>query len=130
MPVKHMHIRRTTTSPEVEMDLEQGTIEISGRSLPANSEVFYERVYRWIETYLEHPRERTIVNMRMDYLDTSSTKHFYNIFDRLSTVNEQGKQVQINWHYEIGDEEMAETGKDYQSLFPMDFHFIEVKDLF
>ncbi len=130
MPVKHMHIRRTTTSPEVEMDLEQGTIEISGRSLPANSEVFYERVYRWIETYLEHPRERTIVNMRLDYLDTSSTKHFYNIFDRLSTVNERGKQVQINWHYEIGDEEMAETGKDYQSLFPMDFHFIEVKDLF
>jgi hypothetical protein len=36
----------------------------------------------------------------------------------------------VNWHYETGDEEMAETGKDYQSFFNLDFNFIEVKDLF
>lgn len=125
-----MHIGRTATSPEIELDLEQGTIDIIGRSLPANSELFYDRVYRWLEEYLKEPREQTTVNMRMDYLDTSSSKHFYNIFDRLSTVKERGKAVQVNWHYEIGDEEMAETGKDYQSLFPMEFNFIEVKDLF
>lgn len=125
-----MHIGRTATSPEIELDLEQGTIDIIGRSLPANSELFYDRVYRWLEEYLKEPLEQTTVNMRMDYLDTSSSKHFYNIFDRLSTVKERGKAVQVNWHYEIGDEEMAETGKDYQSLFPMEFNFIEVKDLF
>lgn len=130
MSLKHMHIGRTATSPEIELDLEQGTIDIIGRSLPANSELFYDRVYRWLEEYLKEPREQTTVNMRMDYLDTSSSKHFYNIFDRLSTVKERGKAVQVNWHYEIGDEEMAETGKDYQSLFPMEFNFIEVKDLF
>ena len=32
--------------------------------------------------------------------------------------------------YETGDEEMAETGKDYQSFFNLDFNFIEVKELF
>ncbi len=130
MALKHMHIDRTATSPEIELDLEHGTIDFIGRSLPANSEQFYDRVYRWLEEYLKQPREQTTVNMRLDYLDTSSSKHFYNIFDRLSAVNEHGKQVQVNWHYETGDEEMAETGKDYQSLFPMSFHFIEVRDLF
>lgn len=130
MPIKHMHIDRTPTSPEIELDLELGTIDFVGRSLPANSEVFYDRVYRWIEEYLKQPKERTTVNMRLDYLDTSSSKHFYNIFDRLSAANEHGKRVQVNWHYEIGDEEMAEAGKDYQRLFPMQFNFIEVNDLF
>lgn len=130
MSLKQFHIGRTDTSPEVELDMEQGRIDFTGRSLPANSEVFYGRVYRWIDEYLKQPRERTTVNLRLDYMDTSSSKHFFQIFERLSSANDNGRRVEVNWHYETGDEEMAETGKDYQSLFPMDFHFIEVKDLF
>ncbi len=130
MAIKHMHIDRTATSPGIEMDLELGTIEFIGRSLPANSEQFYDRVYRWLEEYLKEPRERTTVNMRLDYLDTSSSKHFYNIFDKLSAAKDHGREVQVNWHFETGDEEMVEAGKDYQSLFPMRFNFIEVNELF
>lgn len=112
------------------MDMEHGVIEITGRSLPSNSGQFYDRVYRWIDEYLKAPQTQTTVNMRLDYLDTSSSKHFFQIFQRLSVANENGKRVLVNWHYEIGDEEMAEAGKDYQSLFTIDFQLIEVKDLF
>ena len=59
-----------------------------------------------------------MVNMRLDYLDTSSSKHLYNIFDRLRAVTERGQQVRVNWHYESGDDDMEETGKDYRQLFP------------
>jgi hypothetical protein len=130
MATKRLHIDRTETSPGIDLDLEHGTIEFVGRSLPANSELFYSRVYRWLEEYLKQPRLETTVNMKMDYLDTSSSKHFYNIFDRLNAMNERGRTVHVNWHFESGDEEMAETGKDYQSLFTLDFKFIEVEELF
>jgi hypothetical protein len=130
MATKRLHIDRTETSPEVELDLEQGTFEFTGRSLPANSEMFYSRVYRWLDEYLKQPRAETTVNMKLDYLDTSSSKHFFNIFDKLNAVSERGQKVHVNWHYESGDEEMAETGKDYQSFFNLDFEFIEVKELF
>lgn len=130
MATKRLHIDRTETSPGIELDLEQGTIEFVGRSLPANSELFYGRVYRWLEEYLKQPRLDTTVNMKLDYLDTSSSKHFYNIFERLNAVTEKGRNVQVNWHYESGDEEMAETGKDYQSFFKLNFQFIEVAELF
>ncbi|HEY0977449.1 MAG TPA: DUF1987 domain-containing protein [Flavobacteriales bacterium] len=130
MATKRLHIDRTETSPGIELDLEQGTIEFIGRSLPANSELFYGRVYRWLEEYLKQPRLDTTVNMKLDYLDTSSSKHFYNIFERLNAVTEKGRNVQVNWHYESGDEEMAETGKDYQSFFKLNFQFIEVAELF
>ena len=63
-------------------------------------------------------------------MDTSSSKHFFNIFDKLNAVSERGQKVQVNWHYETGDEEMAETGKDFQSFFNLDFDFVEVKELF
>jgi hypothetical protein len=128
--MKRFHIDRTETSPEVDLDLDQGLMEIIGRSLPQNSEQFYNRVYNWLDEYLRAPQRETTVNMRLDYLDTSSSKHLYNIFQKLDAVTERGQHVQVNWHYETGDEEMAETGKDYQSFFKLDFAFIEVKELF
>ncbi len=130
MATKLLHIDRTETSPQIDMDLEHGTMEFVGRSLPANSEQFYGRVYRWLDEYLRDPRNETTVNMRLDYLDTSSSKHLYNIFDRLNAVNQRGQRVQVKWHFESGDEEMAETGKDYERFFKLDFQFIEVEELF
>jgi hypothetical protein len=130
MATKRFHIDRTDTSPQIDLDLDQGVLEFIGRSLPHNSEQFYSRVYRWLEEYLQEPKGETTVNMKLDYLDTSSSKHLYNIFQKLDAVSERGQRVQVNWHYETGDEEMADTGKDYQSLFGLDFTFIEVPELF
>ena len=130
MATKRLHIDRTEVSPGIDMDLEHGMIEFIGRSLPANSELFYSRVYRWLEEYVKQPRPETVVNMKLDYLDTSSSKHFFNIFDKLNAVSERGQKVQVNWHYETGDEEMAEAGKDFQSFFTLDFDFVEVTELF
>ena len=90
MATKRLHIDRTDISPEIDLDLEHGMIEFTGRSLPANGEQFYGRVYRWLEEYLKQPRPETVVNMKMDYLDTSSSKHFFNIFDKLNAVCERG----------------------------------------
>jgi len=130
MATKRFHIDRTETSPQIDMDLDQGVLDFIGRSLPHNSEQFYSRVYRWIEEYLQEPKVETVVNMKLDYLDTSSSKHLYNIFQKLDAVSERGQHVQVNWHFETGDDEMAETGKDYESLFKLDFAFIEVQELF
>lgn len=130
MSDNHFHVDRTETSPQIDLDVDNGVMEFIGRSLPHNSEQFYSRVYGWLEDYLRNSKGETTVNMRLDYLDTSSSKHFYNIFSRLDTVTERGQKVKVNWHYETGDEEMAETGKDYESLFKLDFAFIEVEELF
>jgi hypothetical protein len=130
MATKRFHIDGTETSPSIDLDLDLGVMEFTGRSLPHNSEQFFSRVYRWLEEYLQEPKGETTVNMKLDYLDTSSSKHIYNIFQRLDAVSERGQKVHVNWHYESGDEEMAETGKDYESFFRLDFNFIEVEEMF
>lgn len=129
MLTKHFHVDRTENSPEIDLDVDNGVMEFIGRSLPHNSEQFYSRVYGWLDEYLQNAKGETTVNMKLDYLDTSSSKHIYNIFSRLDTAA-QGRTVKVNWHYETGDEEMAETGKDYESLFKLDFAFIEVEEMF
>ena len=87
------------------------------------------RMYGWLDEFLQRAQGETTVNMKLDYLDTSSSKHIYNIFSRLDGLA-QSRPIKVNWHYESGDEEMAETGKDYESLFKLDFAFIEVEELF
>lgn len=129
MATKRLHIDRTETSPGIDMDLEMGNFTFTGRSLPANSERFYDRVHRWLDEYLKQPRPTT-VDIRMDYLDTSSSRHFFRIFHRLHAVHERGVPVKVNWHFESGDEQMVEAGRDLQHHFEMDFAFIEEKDLF
>lgn len=130
LAMKHFHIDRTENSPQIDMDTANGIMEFIGRSLPHNSEQFYSRVHSGLDEYLRSAKGVTTVNMRLDYLDTSSSKHIYTIFSRLNTASEEGRPVHVNWHYESGDEEMAETGKDYESLFKMEFSFIEVEELF
>ncbi len=129
MPTKHFHVDRTESSPQIDMDVDNGIMEFIGRSLPHNSEQFYSRVYGWLDEYLQSAKGGTTVNMKLDYLDTSSSKHIYNIFSRLDAAA-LVRPVKVVWHYEAGDEEMAETGKDYESLFHLDFEFIEVEELF
>ena len=130
MSKQRIHIDSTETSPEVDIDLQNGTMEFVGRSLPHNSAQFYQRVYHWIEEYLKVPQERTEVRVKLDYMDTSSSKHFYNIFERLNAVVDKGASVNVSWHYEPGDEDMEETGKNYRDLFNLDFQFIEQDELF
>lgn len=130
MPDTHYHIDRTETSPQIDLDRRSGMLEFTGRSLPSNADQFYSQIHTWLEQYLAEPLKETTVNMRMDYLDTSSSKHLYNIFHRLDEVTGSGNRVHVNWHYEAGDDEMAETGKDYQSLFNLNFALIEVEELF
>lgn len=125
MSAQILHIERTDTSPGV--DLGEGLMEFVGRSLPSNSESFYSRVYHWLDTYLQAEPQGTTVNMKLDYIDTSSSRHLYNIFQRLDLAD---RQVEVNWHYESGDEEMAEVGKDYERFFKLRFRFIEVEELF
>ena len=112
------------------LDHDKGYIELKGRSLPMNSMEFFKPLHNWMDGYSRDPQKVTTVNIMLDYFDTSSSKHIYNIFQSLRSVNEQGNHITVNWHYENGDEEMEESGRDYEHLFQMSFNFIEVDQLF
>jgi len=128
--LEDVKINKTERTPDVTLDHEKGYIELRGRSLPMNSMAFFEPIHHWLKDYSKTPRKVTTVNIMLDYFDTSSSKHIYNIFSQLRAVNEQGNHITVNWHFENGDEEMEETGKDYENLFQMSFNFVEVDELF
>ncbi len=118
----------TPKTPSVKLDGTTGIIEIKGRSIPENSIEFYKPLIDWLEKYGAAPSASTVVNIQLEYFNTSSSKCILDIFKRLELISKKGNLVEINWYYEEDDEDMFEAGEDYQSIINLNFKMIEIED--
>ncbi|MCF6242251.1 MAG: DUF1987 domain-containing protein [Bacteroidales bacterium] len=125
-----LSLQGSPKTPTVEMNAETGVIEIKGRSIPENSIDFYRPVVDWLDKYSENPANETIVNIQLEYFNTSSSKCILDVFKKLETVYKKNgeKGVVINWYYEEDDEDMLEAGEDYQSILKIPFKMIELEE--
>ncbi len=120
-------IEGTPKTPSVNFNATTGVLEIKGRSIPENSIEFYKPLIEWIEKYGVSPQPKTVVNIQLEYFNTSSSKCILDVFKRLEAIVNSGHDVLINWHYEEDDEDMLEAGEDYQSIIKVPFKMIEVE---
>jgi hypothetical protein len=120
-------IESTPKTPAVNFNASTGVLEIKGRSIPENSIEFYRHLIEWIEKYGMSPQPKTVVNIQLEYFNTSSSKCILDVFKRLEAIANNGHDVVINWHYEEDDEDMLEAGEDYQSIIKVPFKMIEVE---
>ena len=122
-------INGSAKTPSINFDSETGILELKGRSIPENSIEFYKPLNEWLETYAEDPKEKTIVDVRLEYFNTSSSKCILDLFKRLEKVNSAGSEVLVKWHFETDDEDMQEAGEDYEAIVGLPFSIIEVAEI-
>lgn len=118
----------TPKTPTVSFDSANGVLEIKGRSIPENSIEFYKPLVDWLDVYAKEPSSNTVVNIQLEYFNTSSSKCILDVFKKLEAVHKGENKVQVNWHYEEDDEDMLEAGEDYQSILKIDFEMIELEE--
>ncbi|MDA9267143.1 DUF1987 domain-containing protein [Salibacteraceae bacterium] len=124
-PIK---IEGTPKTPTVNFDAESGILEVKGRSIPENAVEFYKPLVDWIGNYGDNSNSDTVVNIQLEYFNTSSSKCILDVFKKLESVN--GKTtITINWHYEEDDEDMLEAGEDYQAIINIPFKMIEMEEM-
>lgn len=120
-------IEGTQKTPSVNFDANSEALEIKGRSIPENSIDFYKPLIEWLEEYAKEAKEKTVVNVQLEYFNTSSSKCILDVFKKLEAINKMPKnEVVINWYYEEDDEDMLEAGEDYESIIRVPFKMIEV----
>lgn len=118
----------TLKTPYVKFDGEKGLVEIKGRSIPENSIEFYKPLIDWLDKFADQAPEKTSVNVKLEYFNTSSSKCILDIFRKLELMHKKGDEVEINWYYEEDDEDMFEAGEDYQSIINIPFKMIEMEE--
>ena len=122
--MENIIIDKTDDTPSVCLDFSEGKIEISERSLPEYAIDFYKPILDWVEKYSEDPKEKTVVDIRLEYFNTSSAKQIAKLlvlFKKLSINN----LVNIKWYYSSDDSDMKSSGERFSKLLKLKFEFIE-----
>lgn len=121
-------IEPTRVTPLVNFDPDEGLLEIKGRSSPENSILFYQKIIDGLDAYAKSGREQFTASFSFEYFNTSSSKCLFDVFKRLSRIDEAGIKLIINWYYEEDDEDMMEAGEDYADLLELEFNFLEIEE--
>ncbi|MGB3780847.1 MAG: DUF1987 domain-containing protein [Tunicatimonas sp.] len=114
-----LFIPRTSKTPDIAFDADQGYLELKGRSIPEDSVAFYAPLMQWIDAYEKHPQPVTKLVVRLEYFNTSSSKCLIDIFRKLEKLHRQHSKVSVVWYYEEVDEDMKESGEDFRDLVSM-----------
>ncbi|MDP4226386.1 MAG: DUF1987 domain-containing protein [Bacteroidota bacterium] len=125
--MESLFVEGTQKTPTVNFDASKGIIEIKGRSIPENSIEFYKPLVDWLENYAQNAQGSTVVNIQLEYFNTSSSKCILDVFKKLEAIYKNNHPVNINWYYEEDDEDMLEAGEDYESIIHVPFNMVEIQ---
>ncbi len=121
-------IEGSKQTPEIKFDAASGVLSISGRSIPENTFEFFNPVLNWLDAFALEAPEKVVTKINLEYFNTSSSKYILEILKRLKGILKDGKEVLVQWYYEEDDEEMMETGEDYEDVSGLSFEIIAVEE--
>ncbi|WKN30905.1 DUF1987 domain-containing protein [Porifericola rhodea] len=123
-----LYLSKTARTPEIKLDPKQGVFEINGRSIPENSVDFYASVMQWMDAYRQEPNSRTNFLVKLEYFNTSSSKCLIDILRKLEKIYTDGNDVTLEWHYDVEDDDMRESGEDFKEILKLPVKMVPFKD--
>lgn len=118
-----LRIESTEDTPTVAFN-SNGSLSLSGRSLPEDAFSFYEPILNWLKQYSEKPAPDTIIQINLEYFNTASAKQVFKIVSMLSEIGKKAK-VAVKWHYDEGDKDMQASGERFSKLSELPFEFVK-----
>ncbi len=108
------YIREATrATPFIRLDPDAGRLEISGSSYPENASSLYQPMFDMLERMLLSLERPLIVDLEMIYLNSSSSKVFMMLLDRLEQAAAAGATVHVTWRYDLDNESALEIGQEF-----------------
>ena len=112
--MKNMSIEATKYTPSIEFNATSKVLSITGKSYPENTFEFYTPVTEWIKEFLNKLDGETILlNLDLEYLNSSSLKAYFDLFDLLESATLKGASIKIKWLYDEENDIAEETGEDF-----------------
>ncbi|MFA5648301.1 MAG: DUF1987 domain-containing protein [Bacteroidales bacterium] len=127
-----LQIEPTEFTPKVNFDPGNNFFEISGFSRPENVIGFFRPILKWLEGYSENllsqntdfNKKLLTLNFKMTYFNSASSKFLLDVLLEFMKFKSKGNEVEVNWYYEDGDEEIQESGEEMSDMLGYPFKFI------
>ena len=101
--------------PEVNFNVSTGVCEIAGESYMEETYKFYLPLTNWIKEYINTVKKSIELNIKLIYLNTSSTKCILDILETLKDYEENGGEVKVVWYYDREDPDMVDEVEDFEA---------------
>jgi hypothetical protein len=118
-------LKKTFNSPRIEFIAATGDLNIEGRSIPEDPGEFFERLIDWLNEYFIDPVEETVMNIKLEYINSGSSKYMLELLRILKENHAKGRKVLVKWFFEEGDESIQELGQHYEQTMQIPFEIIE-----
>jgi hypothetical protein len=123
--MEDLYLKKTFNSPEIEFVGDTGELSLEGRSIPEDPGEFFEHLIDWINQYFLTPADNTVMSIKLEYINSGSSKYMLEVLRIMKINHDSGKEVQIKWFFEEGDESIQELGQHYEQTIQIPFEHIE-----
>ncbi len=117
--MKSLYIEGNELNPKIILSKDENQFEISGSSLADEPEENFRPALNWLLTYRENANPKTILEFKMNYINTASTKH---ILDLISSL-EKMPNSSVVWFYNDNNIDMKEIGEEFAEIVNIPFDF-------
>lgn len=111
-------------TPEVKFISQTGICDISGESYLEKTYAFYDPLYMWLREYMTTINKPLTLNMRLKYMNTSSSKCILIMLKMLKDYIEEGGKATVNWYIKADDDVMTEEVEDLKEEAELPIHVI------
>lgn len=113
-----LNIAPTDRTPEIILTLQPAKLSIKGESYPEDVSAFYGQVIQAVNTLVQSPAGHLDVAIQLIYINSSSIKALFRIFEGFDEYRKKDQTVSIAWAADPDDDIMQELGEDFMDRFP------------
>jgi hypothetical protein len=114
-------IAGSVSSPAVRLDADRGSMELSGESYPQNAFDFFAPIIDWAHQFLRERPDPLILELRLSYLNTSSTKCVIDLLDLLENAYRIGRSVRVTWYCDKENDRAREAAEEFREDVTLPF---------
>lgn len=122
--MKNLTKEATRETLKVDCNVQTGVISLEGISYPQDSAEFFEPISDWLSRYINEVAGAVILNIKVSYLNSSSTKFLFELIDKMENYFIQGGDVSVNWYYVEDDEDIKEAGLEFKEDMRLPFELV------
>ncbi|MBN2776356.1 MAG: SiaC family regulatory phosphoprotein [Bacteroidales bacterium] len=108
----------TQKTPGIYIDESSCQLSIAGRLIPENPEVFFKELHTQYASFFDKFTEISI-KFDLEYFNTGAARYLYKFFTSIKDAS----NLSITWVYETDDEDIFESGKEFENLTGLKFDF-------
>ena len=124
----NLDLAATVSTPAVQADWQSGVLSMVGESYPENTYEIFDEIITWVEVFLGECDRPLLVELQLNYLNTSSIRAMIDIFDRLQAAHDDGRELSVIWLYDSRNPRSAEMGEEFKEDYSFAFTIAVMRD--